>query len=161
MVRDRRQLLEQIRIVESFLSDGRTDEDALATASRGWRPVKWSPDSVGCLAKDCKATHDHSPHPRETGRWQAEIDGSLDRWPRYVVLGVPRAVNALPLVDRLIVRGVLVMGVGRTSRATRLTNWLKVAEYAGCSNKTAKAHYEAALEEIAGQVWDDDGQPRW
>lgn len=160
-VRDRRTLLEQIRTIESFLSDGRTDDDALATCSRGWRPVWWDPEKVTCTAADCGAAHDHGVHPRETPRYQSEVDGALARWPRYVVLGVPRALNTLPQLDQDVVRGMLCLGIGRSALGARLTSWVKVAEYAGCSDKTAKAHYDAALVEIARQVWDENGQPIW
>ena len=149
-VRDARQLAEQIRTIESFLSDGRTDEDALATCSRGWRPKNWDPEAGPCLRQDC--TEDHSPHPRHTGRWQSEIDRDVDRWPRYVVLGVPRAVNGMPILDRLVVRGRTAMGI---------RSWVKLGEFAGCSDKTARAHYDAALVEIARSVWDEESQPIW
>lgn len=161
VVRDQRKLNEHIRMIVDFLSDGQSDEDAAAMCSRGWRSPNWDPDVTTCAAEDCARTHDHSPHPREHQRWQSAVDGSVDRWPRYLVLGVPRAVNTMPLVDRLILRGVLVLGIGRTARATRLTNWVKVAEFAGCSDKTAKAHYEAGLEAIERAVWNDEGEPIW
>ena len=67
----------------------------------------------------------------------------------------------MPVLDRLLVRGVLTLGIGRTARATRLTNWVKVAEFAGCSDKTAKRRFDEALVVIAHAVWDDEGQPRW
>ncbi len=148
-VRDRRTLDEQIRMIESFLSDGRTDEDALATCSRGWRYLTWDPDAALCTRKDC--TDDPSPHPRHVPRWQAEIDRAVDRWPRYVVLGVPRAINAMPPTERLIVRGRAVMGL----------SFRQVGEMVGYYHQRTKAHYEAAMEEIACAVWTDGGEPRW
>lgn len=156
-MRDPRTLLAQIATIESFLSDGRTDEDALATCAPGWRPHDWRPDE----GTQYEVDPEYRPHPPETPRYQSEIDRAVDRWPRHVVLGVPRAINAMPLLDRLIVRGVLSLGIGRTARATRLTNWVKVGEFAGCTDKTAKCHYEAALREIATLVWDEEGTPIW
>ncbi len=152
VARDQRQLNEQIRVIVDFLSDGRTDEDALATCSRGWRPRDWKPGEGPCSAENCKAEHDHSPHPRHTGRWQSEVDRCLDRWPRHVVLGVPRAINGMPLLDRLVVRG-------RTSM--NILSWVKLGDFAGCSDKTARAHYDAALVRIAELVWTDEGEPIW
>lgn len=152
VARDARMLNEQIRTIVDFLSDGRGDEDAAATASPGWRPRDWKPDGGPCTAQDCKTAHDHSPHPRSVPRWQSEIDGAVDRWPRYVVVGVPKAVNSMPIMDRLIVRGRTAMGI---------RSWVKLGEFAGCTDKTAKAHYDAALDEIAYEVWTDTGEPRW
>lgn len=147
--RSQQQLLEQIKTIESFLSDGRTDEDALATCSRGWRPRSWDPDAGPCVRENC--TEDHSPHPRHTGRWQSEIDRAVDRWPRHVVLGVPKAINAMPPTERLIVRGRAVMGL----------SFRQVGEMVGYYHQRTKAHYDAALEHVARQVWDEDGQPIW
>jgi hypothetical protein len=148
--RDQRMLAEQIKTIVDFLSDGRSDEDAEATASPGWRPRDWKPDGGPCSATDCKDTHDHSPHPRHTPRWQSEIDGAIDRWPRYVVVGVPRAINALDATDRLIVRGKTAMGL----------SFRKVGEMVGRDHKTVRVWYDRALEQIAYQVWDDDGAGR-
>ncbi len=151
-VRDRRTLLEQIQMIESFLSDGRTDEDALATCSRGWRPRDWKPGEGPCSADNCKAEHDHSPHPRETPRWQAEIDRSVDRWPRYVVLGVPRAINGIESAPlRRIVRGRACMG----------QSFRELGRQEGLTHPTVRARYDSALIELASQVWDDEGQPIW
>lgn len=146
-VRDRRTLLEQIRIVESFLSDGRTDEDALATCSRGWRPHDWKPDT----GTQYDIAPDWRPHPRETPRWQSEIDGAVDRWPRYVVLGVPKAINAMPASTRRIVRGRTALG----------QSFRELGRQEYLSHPTVRARYDAALEEIACVVWDDEGGPRW
>lgn len=149
--RDQRQLAEQISVVIDFLSDGRDTDDALATCSPGWRPRNWRPSEGPCTAKDCKAEHDHSPHPRESPKWQSEIDRAVDRWPRYVVLGVPRAVNALPVMDRLIVRGKTAMGL----------SFRKVGEMVGLTHPTVRAHYDAALIAVAEAVWSDSGEPIW
>lgn len=150
MARDRRMLDEQIKTIVDFLSDGRGDEDAEATASPGWRPRSWSPESGPCTADDCKTAHDHSPHPRGTPRWQSEIDGDVDRWPRYVVVGVPKAINDLGATDRLIVRGKTAMGL----------SFRKVGEMVGHDHKTVKVWYDRALEQIALAVWDDEGAGR-
>lgn len=151
VARDARMLNEQIRTIVDYLSDGRGDEDAEATASPGWRPRDWKPDGGTCTAKDCKETHDHSPHPRNTPRWQSEIDGAVDRWPKYVVVGVPRAINQLDTTTRLIVRGKTAMGL----------SFRKVGEMVGLSHPTVRVHYDAALERIAQEVWDDQGSGRY
>lgn len=160
-MRSRQQLLEQVREIESFLTGGVADEDAEATTSPGWRPRDWRPDPDDCEHDVCLATHDHSPHPISHRPWQGEVDTRLDRWPRYLVLGVPRAINLLPLRDRLIVRGRTAMyWPGRRPGHDR-ASWVAVGKLAGVSDKTAKAHYEAALEVVACAVWNDAGEPRW
>lgn len=145
--RDRRTLLEQCATIESFLRDGRDSDDALATCSPGWRPRDWKPSTGSQFNVDA----DYRPHPPETPRWQSEIDRAVDRWPRYVVLGVPRAVNALPVLDRLIVRGKTAMGL----------SFRKVGEMVGVTHPTVRAHYDAALIAVAVAVWDDAGAGRY
>ncbi len=150
-VRSARDLAAQVRTIESFLSDGRTDEDAHATCSRGWRPRDWKPDEGPCVAENCKAEHDHSPHPRHTGRWQSEIDRAVDRWPRHVVLGVPKAINAMRPVLRRIVRG----------RATMGQSFRELGRQELLSHPTVRAWYDTALIDVAVAIWDEEGQPRW
>lgn len=142
---------EHIAMVVDFLLDGRTDDDALATCSPGWRPRNWEPNSGPCPAEDCATKHDHSPHPVTTPRWQSEIDGAIDRWPRYLRIGVPQAINRLPVLDRLIVRGRTSMGM----------SFRKVGEMVDRDHHTVQRHYGAALEFVEGQVWDAEGQPRY
>lgn len=151
LTRDARVLAEQIQMVVDFLSDGRSDDDALATCSRGWRPLDWKPDAGPCVTTDCKATHDHSPHPRATPRWQSEVDRAVDRWPRYVVLGVPIALSQMPARDRRIVYGRTMMGL----------SFRKLAEQEGITHPTARVIYDNALISICAEVWTDGGEPRW
>lgn len=149
LARDQRKLNEQIRMIVDFLTDGLGDEDALATSSRGWRAKNWDPDATGCIRKDCQ--EDHSPHPRHVGRWQSEIDRSVDRWPRYLALGVPKARNTLEPRDRLIVDGRFRYGL----------SFRTVAAMVGLTHPTVRVHLDAALTAMARAIWTDEGDPRW
>lgn len=151
MARDQRTLNEQVMTIVRFLRDRATDEDALATASRGWRPLDWRPDGGPCQAEDCQTAHDHSPHPRHSQRWQSEIDGRVDRWPLHVVVGVPRALVQLDPLDREIVDWV----------ARCWLSFRHVGRLVGRDDKTVAAHYRAALEAVAKMVWDEDGAGRY
>ena len=126
-----------------------TDQDAAATASPGWRPIDWEPDRGPCTAADCAAQHDHSPHPSHTQRWQAEIDGSLDRWPRHLVARLPGLLAQLSPLDQDIVDQV----------ARGYASFRHVGRELGRDDHTIRAHYDAALVWLARGLWDDDGQP--
>jgi hypothetical protein len=143
-------------LLERYLAALPTDEDRAATCSPGWRPRDWSPE-----ARFATSEQDYRPHPRETPRWQSELDHRLDTigedYPAYLRAVVPRLWRQLSLEQRLILH--LHCREGWSWR--RIGRVFDAAGYPSLVHhmQVQRAH-EQALLWLTERVWDATGAVR-
>lgn len=155
-----------------------TPDDAAATCSRGYSlgiEAAWQdsrdpqPPSYDLLVRrgvlgQPKATQyepepGDGPSPRESQRFEDDVARVADsalarwekRWPRYLRLGVPSAVELLSPLDQEIV----------DLCGAKWMSFRGAADLLGLTHPTVSAHYAAALDAIVAEVWDEEGAPRF
>lgn len=173
------QLREQMYEIEAYLAAELTDDDRYATVSPGWRPKRWLNDRD--QAERLERLHerrqerlkrgetpppepDRSPHPRETPRYQSEVDSVVDeiasRWPLYMRQHLHALLLRLPYRERMSLE--LHCRAGYSFEQIAVRRWAApgLRPGQGWSDTAICLAHKRALEQLARAIWDDTGTPR-
>jgi hypothetical protein len=171
-VRDARLYIKQRRAIENYLLSLYSEDDAAATAGKGYSPEKRRPlrtRDVATIApfrsqfasREAPERADRKPHPeqrpapRYEPRWVEHIVRSLDRQQPHLRELVPQAMQELSLLHRII----LVLHQTEDLSFRDIEDWREGV--LGISKSSAQRKYEEGIDYLVRWVYDDQGSINW